>query len=160
MPNKPCKSSNHNPDNGISNAAKNVLNRRGDEGTGWSEAWKLNCWARLEDGAHAYNLVKLLITPVNNYGRLYDNLWDAHPPFQIDGNFGFTSGVTEMLLQSQNDVISLLPALPQKWNTGHANGLRARGNFEIKEMSWSDGSLEKVTILSGSGGVLDVLSHT
>ena len=136
--------------------AATSLNARGDDGTGWSEAWKLNCWARLEDGEHAYNLVKLLVSPVSGGGRLYDNLWDAHPPFQIDGNFGFTSGVTEMLLQSQNDVISLLPALPQKWNTGHANGLRARGNFEIKEMSWSDGSLEKVTILSGSGGICTV----
>ena len=137
-------------------AAATSLNARGDDGTGWSEAWKLNCWARLEDGAHAYNLVKLLITPVNNYGRLYDNLWDAHPPFQIDGNFGFTSGVAEMLLQSQNDVISLLPALPKQWATGHANGLCARGNFEVTEMSWSNGRLEKASILSKSGGTCTV----
>ena len=136
--------------------AATSLNGRGDSGTGWSEGWKLNCWARLEDGEHAYKLVKLLCSPVGANGRLYDNLWDAHPPFQIDGNFGFTSGVTEMLLQSHNDVISLLPALPQKWNTGHANGLRARGNFTVKEMSWSNGSLDKVVILSGSGGVCTV----
>jgi len=136
--------------------AATSLNGRGDSGTGWSEGWKLNCWARLEDGEHAYNLVKLLCSPVGKNGRLYDNLWDAHPPFQIDGNFGFTSGVAEMLLQSHNDVISLLPALPQKWNTGHANGLRARGNFTVKEMSWTDGALDKAVILSGSGGVCTV----
>ncbi len=137
-------------------AAATSLNGRGDDGTGWSEAWKLNCWARLEDGAHAYSLVKLLISPVNNYGRLYDNLWDAHPPFQIDGNFGFTSGIAEMLLQSHNDVITLLPALPKQWSTGHANGLCARGNFEVKEMSWKNGVLEKVSILSKSGGTCTV----
>ena len=142
----------------ISNAAKTALNNRGDAGTGWSEAWKLNCWARLEDGEHAYNLVKLLISPVNGTesGRLYTNLWDAHPPFQIDGNFGFTSGVTEMLLQSQNDEISLLPALPAVWSTGHVNGLCARGNFEVTSMEWDGGRLTGVTILSKSGNVCNV----
>jgi len=137
-------------------AAAKSLNARGDDGTGWSEAWKLNCWARLEDGAHAYKLIKLLITPVGSSGRLYDNLWDAHPPFQIDGNFGFTSGVAEMLLHSQNDVINLLPALPSQWSDGHANGLCARGNFEVSEMYWSDGVLDSVTIHSGSGGICTV----
>ena len=137
-------------------AAATSLNARGDDGTGWSEAWKLNCWARLEDGEHAYKLIKLLITPVSRSGRLYDNLWDAHPPFQIDGNFGFTSGVAEMLLQSQNDVITLLPAIPKQWSEGHANGLCARGNFEVKEMSWKNGRLEKATILSKSGGTCTV----
>ena len=137
-------------------AASVSLNARGDDGTGWSEAWKLNCWARLEDGEHAYNLVKLLISPVGRSGRLYDNLWDAHPPFQIDGNFGFTSGVAEMLLQSQNDVITLLPALPKAWSTGHANGLCARGNFEVTEMYWKNGRLEKASILSKSGGICTV----
>ena len=142
----------------ISAAAATALEHRGDAGTGWSEAWKLNCWARLEDGEHAYNLVKLLISPVNGTesGRLYANLWDAHPPFQIDGNFGFTSGVTEMLLQSQNDEISLLPALPSAWETGHVNGLCARGNFEISEMSWEGGILTGAAILSKSGGVCTV----
>ncbi|MBR4627486.1 MAG: glycoside hydrolase N-terminal domain-containing protein [Ruminococcus sp.] len=142
----------------ISEAAAVALEHRGDAGTGWSEAWKLNCWARLEDGEHAYNLVKLLISPVNGTesGRLYANLWDAHPPFQIDGNFGFTSGVTEMLLQSQNDEISLLPALPSAWPSGHVNGLCARGNFEISEMSWDGGRLTNAAILSKSGGVCTV----
>ncbi|MDO5559654.1 MAG: glycoside hydrolase N-terminal domain-containing protein [Oscillospiraceae bacterium] len=137
----------------VADAARVSLNARGDAGTGWSEAWKLNCWARLCDGEHAYNFIRLLITPVGADGRLYDNLWDAHPPFQIDGNFGFTSGVAEMLLQSQNDMIQLLPALPSQWKTGHANGLCARGNFEISKMSWSDGKLRSVCVLSGSGGV-------
>jgi len=137
----------------ISAAAAKALNNRGDAGTGWSEAWKLNCWARLKDGEHAYNLVKLLISPVNGTesGRLYANLWDAHPPFQIDGNFGFTSGVAEMLLQSTNDEITLLPALPAAWATGHANGLCARGNFEVSEMNWENGQLTDVTVKSNSG---------
>jgi len=111
----------------------------------------LNCWARLEDGPHAYNLVKLLITPANSSGRLYDNLWDAHPPFQIDGNFGFTSGITEILVQSHNNEIQLLPALAGQWAAGHANGLRARGNFTIKELSWTGGVLSSVSITSHSG---------
>ncbi|MBP0973340.1 MAG: carbohydrate-binding protein, partial [Oscillospiraceae bacterium] len=140
----------------ISNAAATALEHRGDEGTGWSEAWKLNCWARLEDGEHAYNLVKLLISPVNKSGRLYENLWDAHPPFQIDGNFGFTSGVTEMLLQSQNNEISLLPALPAAWSTGHVNGLCARGGFEVTSLTWENGALTGATILSKTGNVCNV----
>lgn len=145
-----------NPD--IAEAASVALEHRGDAGTGWSEAWKLNCWARLEDGEHAYNLVKMLISPVNGTesGRLYANLWDAHPPFQIDGNFGFTSGIAEMLLQSQNEEVVLLPALPKAWSTGHANGLCARGNFEITEMNWSNGKLTDVTILSNSGNVCNL----
>ena len=140
----------------VANAAIKSLNSRGDDGTGWSEAWKLNCWARLEDGAHAYNLVKLLVTPVSKGGRLYDNLWDAHPPFQIDGNFGFTSGVAEMLLQSHNNEIQLLPAIPSQWSNGHANGLCARGNFTVEQMSWSNGALKNVVIKSNSGNVCNV----
>ncbi len=140
----------------IANAVIKSLNTRGDVGTGWSEAWKLNCWARLEDGAHAYNLVKLLITPVNKDGRLYDNLWDAHPPFQIDGNFGFTSGIAEMLLQSHNNEIQLLPALPSQWSTGNADGLCARGNFTVTKMNWANGVLTGATIKSNSGNVCNV----
>ncbi len=139
----------------LAQAAAVSLNARGDDGTGWSEAWKLNCWARLEDGPHAYNLVKLLVSPVNNYGRLYDNLWDAHPPFQIDGNFGFTSGVAEMLLQSHDDVIKLIPALPEQWATGHAYGLCARGGFEVNQ-DWQNGQLVGASIYSKSGNTCTV----
>ncbi len=141
-------------------AATEVLKSRGDEGTGWSEAWKLNCWARLEDGNHAYDLIRLLITPVSGEmwsggGRLYDNLWDAHPPFQIDGNFGLTSGIAEMLLQSQNNEIVLLPALPDAWPEGSVSGLCARGSFEVAEY-WSEGKLTWATIKSNSGGLCNV----
>ncbi len=149
---------NHETNGTVAKAAETSLKARGDAGTGWSEAWKLNCWARLGDGAHAYNLIRLLITPMNGTesGRLYDNLWDAHPPFQIDGNFGFTSGIAEMLLQSQNDMIQLLPAIPSQWSEGHANGLRARGNFEISKMEWAEGKLTAVTVKSNSGGVCNL----
>jgi alpha-L-fucosidase 2 len=146
----------------LAQAAKTTLIHRGDPSTGWSMGWKVNLWARLLDGNHAYKLLKnqLSLVPSSggNSGGTYPNLFDAHPPFQIDGNFGCTSGIAEMLLQSQDGAVHILPALPDDWKQGSVSGLKARGGFEI-DLTWKDNAVGQITLRSGLGGNCRIRSY-
>ena len=154
-------------------ACRRSLEIKGDETTGWSTGWRINLWARLGDGEQAYHIYQKLLTYVSpdgyegpdkrRSGGTYPNLFDAHPPFQIDGNFGGTAGVCEMLMQSSSDgngldTITLLPALPKAWSAGHVKGLCARGGYEV-EIWWKNGRVKQATVSSRKGGTVTVISN-
>ena len=142
--------------------AVNALKHRGDAATGWSMGWKVNLWARAQDGDHAHIIIKNALKHSTTYGTdqgqggIYYNLFDSHAPFQIDGNFGVCSGIAEMLLQSAHGYINILPAMPAVWKqTGTVTGMKAMGNFVV-DFNWLDGKCQKATITSNAGAELKV----
>jgi alpha-L-fucosidase 2 len=139
----------------LMNAARQSLLYRGDAATGWSLGWKINCWARFKDGEHTFRMIQMLISPAKGGAGSYPNLFDAHPPFQIDGNFGGAAGIGEMLVQSHTKFIDILPALPQALANGQVKGICARGGFVIN-MNWSNGKLQHLTVTSKAGQPLSL----
>ena len=152
----------HHPE--LFTAAANTLQQRGDMATGWSLGWKINFWARMLDGNHAFRIIKNMLTLIPDSiewgprGGTYPNLFDAHPPFQIDGNFGCSAGICEMLLQSHDGAVHLLPALPDSWSEGEVKGLQTRGAFTV-DMKWNGSELQEAVITSKIGGMLRLRSY-
>ncbi|AJP72734.1 glycoside hydrolase family 95 protein [Sphingomonas hengshuiensis] len=138
----------------LAKAAQRSLEIRGDDATGWGLAWRINLWARLDQRERAYKVLKMLLQP----GRTYPNMFDAHPPFQIDGNLGGAAGIGQMLVQSHSDMLHLLPALPRLWPSGRVTGLRARGNVGV-DLNWSGGALAEAVLTAGTDGDLRIRSR-